>query len=163
MRAKISARDARRRDLDVMREINMTKSPTILTRRNIFRAGAGLAVAATATPLLTPASAKAENARQADAEPNPEAQKTDASATKNAAAPSRPGAILVSQFGPVKIHSYLSPADGLQVNMRSSSSMVSSCCRMPTKLRHTCRRSASPSIGSFSRMRIPITGPVFRF
>ena len=26
------------------------------------------------------------------------------------------GAILVSQFGPVKIHSYLSPADGLQVN-----------------------------------------------
>ena len=28
--------------------------------------------------------------------------------------------------------------------MRSSSSMVSSCCRMPTKLRHTCRRSASP-------------------
>jgi glyoxylase-like metal-dependent hydrolase (beta-lactamase superfamily II) len=26
------------------------------------------------------------------------------------------GAILVSQFGPVKIHSYLSPADGLQAN-----------------------------------------------
>ena len=26
------------------------------------------------------------------------------------------GAILVSEFGPVKIHSYLSPADGLQVN-----------------------------------------------
>ena len=26
------------------------------------------------------------------------------------------GAILVSQFGPVKIHSYLSPADGFQVN-----------------------------------------------
>jgi hypothetical protein len=26
------------------------------------------------------------------------------------------GAILVSQFRPVKIHSYLSPADGLQVN-----------------------------------------------
>src|SRR5258705_8536824 len=26
------------------------------------------------------------------------------------------GAILVTQFGPVKIHSYLSPADGLQVN-----------------------------------------------
>jgi Metallo-beta-lactamase superfamily len=48
---------------------------------------------------------------------NPElAQKTDAPATKDAAAPSRLGAILVSQFGPVKIHSYLSPADGLQVN-----------------------------------------------
>src|SRR6202045_4852953 len=28
----------------------------------------------------------------------------------------RMGAILVSEFGPVKIHSYLSPADGLQVN-----------------------------------------------
>jgi metal-dependent hydrolase (beta-lactamase superfamily II) len=36
--------------------------------------------------------------------------------TKDAAAPGRMGAILVSQFGPVKIHSYLSPADGLQVN-----------------------------------------------
>src|ERR1700720_1060314 len=48
---------------------------------------------------------------------NPElAQKTDAPATKDAAAPRRLGAILVSQFGPVKIHSYLSPADGLQVN-----------------------------------------------
>ena len=40
----------------------MIKSPTILTRRSIFRAGAGLAVAATATPLLTPASAQAEGA-----------------------------------------------------------------------------------------------------
>ncbi len=48
---------------------------------------------------------------------NPElAQKTDAPATKDAAAPRRLGAILVNQFGPVKIHSYLSPADGLQVN-----------------------------------------------
>jgi hypothetical protein len=36
---------------------------------------------------------------------NPElAQKTDAPATKDAAAPGRLGAILVSQFGPVKIH-----------------------------------------------------------
>ena len=35
-------------------EIDMTKSPTILTRRSIFRAGAALAVAATATPLFTP-------------------------------------------------------------------------------------------------------------
>ncbi len=48
---------------------------------------------------------------------NPElAQKTDAPATRDAAAPGRLGAVLVSQFGPVKIHSYLSPADGLQVN-----------------------------------------------
>jgi len=51
----------------------------------------------------------------APAKPEP-AQKTDAPATKDAAAPRRLGAILVSQFGPVKIHSYLSPADGLQVN-----------------------------------------------
>jgi hypothetical protein len=42
---------------------------------------------------------------------NPEpAQKTDAPTTKDAAAPGRLGAILVSQFGPVKIHSYLSPS-----------------------------------------------------
>jgi glyoxylase-like metal-dependent hydrolase (beta-lactamase superfamily II) len=45
----------------------MTKSPTILTRRSIFRAGAGLAVAATATPLLTPAAWA--DARQVDAQP----------------------------------------------------------------------------------------------
>ena len=36
-------------------EIDMTKSPTILSRRSIFRAGAALAVAATVTPLFTPA------------------------------------------------------------------------------------------------------------
>src|SRR5260221_6416048 len=47
----------------------MIESPTILTRRSIFRAGAGLAVAATATPFLTRASAQAEDARQAGAEP----------------------------------------------------------------------------------------------
>ena len=45
------------------------KSPTILTRRSVFHAGAGLAIAATARPLLTPASAQAEDARQAGAEP----------------------------------------------------------------------------------------------
>src|SRR5713101_1337644 len=47
----------------------MIETPTILTRRSLFRAGAGLAVAATATPFLTPASAQAEDARQAGAEP----------------------------------------------------------------------------------------------
>jgi glyoxylase-like metal-dependent hydrolase (beta-lactamase superfamily II) len=47
----------------------MIKSPPILTRRSIFRAGAGLAVAATATPLLTPVSARGEGASQAGAEP----------------------------------------------------------------------------------------------
>src|SRR5260221_14504509 len=50
-------------------EIDMIKPPTILTRRSVFRAGAGLAIAAAATPMLTPASARAESAGQADAEP----------------------------------------------------------------------------------------------
>src|SRR6267378_2994632 len=44
------------------------------------------------------------------------AQNSGAPGTKDAAAPGRMGHILVNQFGPVKIHSYLSPADGLQVN-----------------------------------------------
>src|SRR6267142_1905620 len=47
----------------------MIKSPTTLTRRSMFRAGAGLAVAATATRVLTPTSAQAEAAHQAGAEP----------------------------------------------------------------------------------------------
>src|ERR1700681_3242899 len=46
----------------------MTKDPATLTRRRIFRAGAALTVAATATPLLTPASAQSEDTRQAGAE-----------------------------------------------------------------------------------------------
>jgi glyoxylase-like metal-dependent hydrolase (beta-lactamase superfamily II) len=50
-------------------EIDMTKPLTILTRRSVFRAGVGLAVAATATPVLTPASAQSEGARQSGAEP----------------------------------------------------------------------------------------------
>src|SRR5216683_2637000 len=51
------------------------------------------------------------------AAPTPElAQNSGAAGTKDAAAAGRLGSILVSQFGPVKIHSYLSPADGLQVN-----------------------------------------------
>jgi metal-dependent hydrolase (beta-lactamase superfamily II) len=36
--------------------------------------------------------------------------------TKDAAASDRMGAILVNQFGPIKIHSYLSPLDGFHVN-----------------------------------------------
>src|SRR5882762_11788844 len=44
------------------------------------------------------------------------AQNSGAPGTKDAAAPGRMGHILVNQFGSVKIHSYLSPADGLQVN-----------------------------------------------
>jgi glyoxylase-like metal-dependent hydrolase (beta-lactamase superfamily II) len=53
----------------MIKEIDMIKSPTILTRRSAFRAGAGLAVAAMATPLLTAASAQREDARQAGAGP----------------------------------------------------------------------------------------------
>jgi Metallo-beta-lactamase superfamily len=53
----------------------------------------------------------------AAAAPNPElAQNSGATGTKDAAESGRMGAILVSQFGPVKIHSYLSPANGFQVN-----------------------------------------------
>jgi Metallo-beta-lactamase superfamily len=53
----------------------------------------------------------------AAAAPNPElAQNSGAPGAKDAAAPGRMGTILVSQFGPVKIHSYLSPANGFQVN-----------------------------------------------
>jgi glyoxylase-like metal-dependent hydrolase (beta-lactamase superfamily II) len=44
------------------------------------------------------------------------AQNSGAPGTKDAAAPGRMGHILVNQFGPVKIHSYLSPAEGLHVN-----------------------------------------------
>ena len=48
---------------------------------------------------------------------NPElAQNSGASGTKDAAAPGRKGAILVNRFGPVKVHSYLSPTDGFHVN-----------------------------------------------
>src|ERR1700692_4791034 len=48
---------------------------------------------------------------------NPElAQNSDGAVAKLSEGPVRAGAILVSQFGPIRIHSYLSPADGLQVN-----------------------------------------------
>src|SRR5260370_5656900 len=53
----------------------------------------------------------------AAAAPNPElAQNSGAPGTKDAAASGGMGAILVSRFRPVKIHSYLSPADGFHVN-----------------------------------------------
>ncbi len=48
--------------------------------------------------------------------PSAAAPNGDTAGSKEAAAPARMGSILVNQFGPVKIHSYLSPADGLQVN-----------------------------------------------
>src|ERR1700694_2095830 len=49
-------------------EIDMMKPPTTLTRRSVFRAGTGLAVAAMGPPLLTSASAQLEGAHQAGAE-----------------------------------------------------------------------------------------------
>src|SRR6202167_3628430 len=52
----------------------------------------------------------------ADAANTELAENNGAAEMKDAAAPVRRGAILVSQFGPIKIHSYLSPTDGLQVN-----------------------------------------------
>src|SRR5260370_18344222 len=56
----------------------------------------------------------------AAATPNPEmAQNNGAPGTKDGAAPGRMGAILVSRFGPVKIHSYLSPAHGFNVNTQT--------------------------------------------
>jgi hypothetical protein len=55
--------------------------------------------------------------RSAAADENSElAQDGGALGTNDAAASGRMGAILVRQFGPVKIHSYLSPLDGFQVN-----------------------------------------------
>jgi hypothetical protein len=52
-------------------------------------------------------------AAAAAANPEP-AQNSGASATKDAAAPARMGAILVSEFEPVKIHSYLSPGEAFR-------------------------------------------------
>src|SRR6202045_4712648 len=53
----------------------------------------------------------------AAAAPNPElAQNSGAPGMGDAAASGRMGTVLVSQFGPVKIHSYLSPLDGFHVN-----------------------------------------------
>src|SRR5258708_18651846 len=48
--------------------------------------------------------------------PSPElAQNAGTPGTKDAA-PGRMGTVLLNQFGPIKIHSYLSPADGFHVN-----------------------------------------------
>ena len=49
--------------------IDMIEFPNTLTRRSVFRAGAGLAVAVMGTSLLTPAAAYAEDVRQAGADP----------------------------------------------------------------------------------------------
>ena len=57
---------------------------------------------------LPPLAAAAKNTERA--------QNGGAADAKDAVASDRIGAILVSQFGPVKIHSYLSPLDGFRVN-----------------------------------------------
>src|SRR5260370_36739134 len=65
----------------------------------------------------------------AAAAPNPDlAQNSGAPGTKDTAAQGRMGAILVSQFGPVKIHSYLSPADGFHVNTQMTGGPTAACC-----------------------------------
>src|SRR6476619_6527322 len=79
-------------------------SQPALSRSHFLRLAAGALLPAVGWRL--PAAAAA----------NPQlAQNGGATETKDAAA-GRMGAILVSEFRPVKIHSYLSPADGLQVN-----------------------------------------------
>src|SRR6266446_4833205 len=80
-------------------------SQAALSRSQFLRLAAGALVPFFGLP-LSAAAAK-----------NPElAQNDGAPGTEDAAASYRTGAILVSQFGPVKIHSYLSPADGFHVN-----------------------------------------------
>ena len=70
----------------------MVKPPTTLTRRNIFRASAGLAVAAAATPLLTPAAAQADGARQAgEAGSAAGAQETDQRGSRACSPPEAAG------------------------------------------------------------------------
>jgi glyoxylase-like metal-dependent hydrolase (beta-lactamase superfamily II) len=80
-------------------------SQAALSRSRFFRLAAGALLPFVGLRLSTAAA------------PNPElAQNSGAVGTEHAAAPGRMGAIHVSQFGPVKIHSYLSPDEGLHVN-----------------------------------------------
>jgi glyoxylase-like metal-dependent hydrolase (beta-lactamase superfamily II) len=80
-------------------------SQAALSRSRFFRLAAGALL-----PLI-------DLRLSAAAAPNGElAENSGAPGTKDAAASARMGAILVSQFGPVKIHSYLSPVNGFQVN-----------------------------------------------
>jgi hypothetical protein len=74
-----------------------------LSRSRFFRLAAGVLIPFAGLRL------------SAAAAPNPDLAQNSAS-TKDTAAQGRMGSILVSQFGPVKIHSYLSPADGFHVN-----------------------------------------------
>src|SRR5712671_7515508 len=80
-------------------------SQAVLSRSQFLQLAAGALIPFVGLP---PSAAAAKN---------PElAQNGGALGTKDAAASGGMGAILVSQFGPVKIHSYLSPLDGFNVN-----------------------------------------------
>jgi glyoxylase-like metal-dependent hydrolase (beta-lactamase superfamily II) len=80
-------------------------SQAAVSRSHFLRVAAGALLPLVGSPLSV--------ARAANVEPTPN---SGASVKKQAVAPARMGAIVVSEFGPVKIHSYLSPPDGLQVN-----------------------------------------------
>ena len=78
-------------------------SQAALSRSQFLRLAAGALV-----PFLPLSAAAAKNPELAQNDGAPE--------TEDESASDRMGAILVSQFGPVKIHSYLSPLDGFHVN-----------------------------------------------
>src|SRR3981189_486687 len=80
-------------------------SQAVLSRSQFLQLAAGALVPFVGLP---PSAAAAKNPVLA--------QNSGAPGTKDAAASDRMGAVLVSQFGPVKIHSYLSPLDGFHVN-----------------------------------------------
>jgi glyoxylase-like metal-dependent hydrolase (beta-lactamase superfamily II) len=80
-------------------------SQAALSRSRLLRLAAGALLPFLGLRLSTAAASNLELA-----------QSSGAVGTEDAVSPGRMGAILVSQFGPVKIHSYLSPAEGLHVN-----------------------------------------------
>src|ERR1700686_2831651 len=80
-------------------------SQAVLSRSQFLQLAAGALVPFVGFPPSGPAAQKPALA-----------QNSGAPVTKDATASDRMGAILVSQFGPVKIHSYLSPTDGFHVN-----------------------------------------------
>jgi Metallo-beta-lactamase superfamily len=80
-------------------------SQAVLSRSQFLQLAAGALIPFAGLP---PSAAAAKNSELA--------QNGGALGTKDAAESGRMGAILVSQFGPVKLHSYLSPVDGFHVN-----------------------------------------------
>jgi Metallo-beta-lactamase superfamily len=80
-------------------------SQTTLSRSRFLRLAAGAMLPFVGSRLPAAAAGTAELA-----------QNSGPTGTRDAGTPGRMGAILVSHFGPVKIHSYRSPADGFLVN-----------------------------------------------